>query len=129
MRSPLGELELEVLRYIAARSALTVGDVTEGFGVPRHLARTTVQTVMERLWKKGYLVREQQPGVYRYSAQEAQENVLHSLIHDFVEKTLAGSLSPFVAYLSETPEVSPEEYQELQKLVARLEAQRKEQNR
>lgn len=127
MRSPLGKLELEVLRYIAARSALTVGEVTEGFGTPHNLARTTIQTVMERLWKKGYLVREQQPGVFRYSAREAQENVLHGLIHDFVQKTLAGSLSPFVAYLSETPEVSAEEYQELQKLVARLEAQRKEQ--
>ncbi|HLK56332.1 MAG TPA: BlaI/MecI/CopY family transcriptional regulator [Chthonomonadaceae bacterium] len=129
MRSPLGELELEVLRYIAERRALTVGEVTEGFGVPRHLARTTVQTVMERLWKKGYLVREQQPGVYRYSAQEAQESVLRGLVHDFVEKTLAGSLSPFVAYLSETQEVSPQEFEELQKLVARLEAQRKEQEK
>ena len=126
MRSPLGKLELEVLRYIAERRALTVGEVAEGFGVPHHLARTTVQTVMERLWKKGYLIREQQPGIFRYSAQEAQASVLRELIHDFVEKTLSGSLSPFVAYLSETPEVTTEELEELKKLVVRLDAQRKE---
>lgn len=125
-KSPPGELERDILRFIAERQPVTVGEVAEGFGVPRALARTTVQTVMERLRKKGAVAREEQNGLFRYRAQAAPENVLRGLIRDFVERSLAGSVSPFVAYLSETPDVSNEEFAQLQQLVARLETQRKE---
>lgn len=43
-KSPQGEQELEVLRYIAVHPSATVGEVTEGFGVPRQLALSTQQT-------------------------------------------------------------------------------------
>ena len=128
-RFALGELELEVLRYIANHTALTVGEVAEGFGAPRNLARTTVQTVIERLHKKGYLVRQEQEKVFRYAAKDSEEGLLRGLIKDFVAKTLAGSTSPFVAYLSETEEVSEQEFQKLQALVDRLAAKQKERDR
>jgi predicted transcriptional regulator len=125
-KSPPGELERDILRFIATQQPVTVGEVAEGFGVPRALARTTVQTVMERLRKKGVLVREAQNGLFRYRAQAAPENVLRGLVRDFVERSLAGSVSPFVAYLSETRSISNAEFEQLQQLVARLETQRKE---
>jgi hypothetical protein len=37
-----------------------------------------------------------------------------------VSRTLGGSVSPFVAYLSEDAEVTPDELAELEALVARL---------
>ena len=42
----LGELELELLRWIAQRGPTTVGEALEGYGVPHGLARSTVVTVM-----------------------------------------------------------------------------------
>jgi predicted transcriptional regulator len=51
---------------------------------------------------------------------------MRSAVGSFVEKTLSGSLSPFVAYLSERAEVSDEELAELESLVAQLQSQRKE---
>ena len=127
-KSPLGELELQVLRYIANRPPATVGEVAEGFGVPRNLARSTVQTMMERLHKKEYLVRIEEQKVFRYAAKDSEASVLRCLVQTFIEKTLSGRLSPFVAYLSETQEVSQEEFQELRNLVSKLEAQQKEQD-
>jgi len=121
-KAPLGELELEVLRYIADRPSATVGEVAEGFGVPRQLARTTVQTVMERLYKKGYLNRKDEANILRYSARTPQADLLRGLVGDFVEKTLAGSLSPLMAYLSEAETVTPEEMAELKAVVAKLQA-------
>ena len=43
-----------------------------------------------------------------------------------MEKTLSGSVSPFVAWLSERAEVSDDELAELESLVAQLQSQRKE---
>ncbi|MDQ2730319.1 MAG: BlaI/MecI/CopY family transcriptional regulator [Armatimonadota bacterium] len=113
----LGDLEVEVLGFIAENSPRSVGETAVQFGEPRGLARTTILTVMERLRKKGYLVRIKVNGVYRYSPHEPQSVVLHSLVKQFVRKTLGGSLSPFVAYLVETRDLSDEEVASLRKLV------------
>jgi predicted transcriptional regulator len=130
-KPPLGDQELEVLRYVAEHAPASVGEVAEGFGAPRGLARTTIQTVMERLCKKGYLRREPQDGVFRFSPPVPQEDVLQGLVRDFVQKTLRGSLSPFMAYLANTDEVSNEQLAELQRQVEQLRIQRegKEQKR
>jgi predicted transcriptional regulator len=45
-------------------------------------------------------------------------------VQTFVEKTLSGSVSPFVAYLTETAEVSAQELAELEQLVARLKSRK-----
>ena len=44
----------------------------------------------------------------------------------FVEKTLQGSVSPFVAWMAEKAEVSDDELAELEALVSKLQSQRRE---
>ena len=123
MKKPaLGEQELETLRFIAEHAPISVGEVASRFGEPRGLARTTILTVMERLRQKGYLTRRKDAGTYQYIPQDKQSDVLKDLVRDFVETRLAGSLSPFVAYLSESEELSEEEVASLRKLVAGLPA-------
>ncbi|MBC7805291.1 MAG: BlaI/MecI/CopY family transcriptional regulator [Akkermansiaceae bacterium] len=120
----LGDQELEVLRFVAHRAPVTVREVADEWGTPRGRARTTILTMMERLRKKGYLVREgaDGEGSFRYSSAVAPQAVLHNLVRDFVQKTLGGSLSPFVAYLADTPDgLSETEVAELKKLVNDME--------
>jgi predicted transcriptional regulator len=122
----IGDQELTLLRYVAEQGEATVGEVAEGFGVPRGLARSTVLTMMERLRGKGYLERRPAEGVFRYSARETDGELLHGVVRDFVERTLGGSVSPFVAYLTATEEVSDGELAELERLVAKLHSRKKE---
>jgi predicted transcriptional regulator len=122
----IGDQELSLLRYVAEEGAVSVGQVAEGFGTPRGLARSTVLTMMERLRQKGHLDREQADGVYRYSSPVPPGEVLRGAVRSFVERTLSGSVSPFVAYLTETAEVSDTELAELEELVARLKSKRQE---
>ena len=117
----LGDQELEVLHFVAGRAPVTVREVADEWGVPRGRARTTILTMMERLRKKGYLVRDgaDGDGSYKYHAAVAPKAVLHNLVRDFVRKTLGGSVTPFVAYLADTPDgLSDVEVAELRKLVA-----------
>ena len=122
----IGDQELSLLRYVAEEGAVSVGQVAEGFGTPRGLARSTVLTMMERLRQKGHLDREQADGVYRYSSPVPPGEVMRGAVRSFVERTLSGSVSPFVAYLTETAEVSDAELVELEELVARLKSKRQE---
>jgi predicted transcriptional regulator len=122
----IGDQELTLLQYLAERGGATVGEAAEEFGAPRGLARSTVLTMMERLRAKGRLDRRQVAGVYRYSSPAAAGEVMRDVVKSFVEKTLGGSLSPFVTYLTEEARVSDEELAELEELVARLQSQRKE---
>jgi predicted transcriptional regulator len=124
MRTPsLGDQELALLRYIADHGSISVREVTANYGEPRGLARTTVMTMMERLREKGFLARTHDNGVYRYTATVAQTRVLHNLVQEFVEKTLGGSVSPFVAYLAETRKLTAAEIADLRHLVGEIEGE------
>ncbi|MCC6164206.1 MAG: BlaI/MecI/CopY family transcriptional regulator [Acidobacteria bacterium] len=120
MKRP-GEQELALLTWLAEHPALSVGEVADQYGTPRDLARSTILTMMERLRKKGHLSRRRTDGVFRYTSAAGPDEVLKDAVGTFVSRTLGGSMSPFVAYLSDEANVTPEELAELQALVARLE--------
>ncbi|KAF1013337.1 MAG: hypothetical protein GAK31_03486 [Stenotrophomonas maltophilia] len=122
----IGDQELALLQYIDEQGQASVGEVAGGYGETRGLARSTVLTMMERLRGKGYLQRAQQAGVYRYQATRGQDSVVQGAIAQFVDSALQGSVSPFVAYLSQRQQVSDDELAELEALVAQLQSQRKE---
>ena len=121
----IGEQELALLRHIADGGGVSVAEAVETFGVSRGLARSTVLTMMERLRRKGHLGRRLAGGVYRYRARTTSADLLKRAVGRFVERNLGGSLSPFLAYLSESSEVSEAELRELEDLVARLSADKR----
>jgi len=116
----IGDQELALLRFVADEGPLSVGEAAERFGAPRGLARSTVLTVMERLRAKKRLTRKRSGRVYLYASPERADALLSGVVRSFVETTLAGSLSPFVAYLSDSDQVSDTELAELEQLVKKL---------
>jgi predicted transcriptional regulator len=122
----IGDQELALLRHVAEQGAVTVAQAVEGFGAARGLARSTVLTMMERLRAKGHLDRRQAGGAFQYFSPASTGELLRGVVHSFVERSLEGSVSPFVSYLVETADVTDEELAELEKLVAKLQSQRKE---
>ena len=121
-QSSIGEQELALLRHIADRGSVTVAEAVEQFGAERELARSTVLTMMERLRRKGHLARRMVDGLYRYRARTTSAELMKGAVQRFVERNLDGSVSPFLAYLSEAGQVSDAELRDLEELVARLNA-------
>jgi predicted transcriptional regulator len=118
----LGEQALAVLRYITELGGATVGEVTEGFGEPQGLSRSTVVTVMDRLRAQGYLTRVKgDDGVFRYQPAQPQEELFGWLITRFIEKTLAGRFTAFSAYFTRSERLTTEEKAELNRLLAKME--------
>ncbi len=78
--------------------------------------------MMERLRQKGHLSRRMVDGVYRYRALASSADLLKGAVQRFVERNLDGSVSPFLAYLSEAGELSEKELRDLEKIVTRLDS-------
>jgi predicted transcriptional regulator len=124
-KAALGSTEIQILRYIGDHHPISVGDVAEYVAKASGQARTTILTTMERLRKKGHLTRKKIDGVYRYSPKVPKHDLLRGLVKTFVDSTLGGSVSPFVAYLSESGPVSEDDLEKLKEAVGNLEQQRK----
>lgn len=124
-RKSIGDQELALLQHVAQQGDASVGEVAADFGETRGLARSTVLTMMERLRAKTYLKRKRVDGVFRYAPTSGEDAVIRSQVASFVEKTLQGSVSPFVAWMSERGQVSDDELAQLQALVEKLQSGRK----
>jgi len=122
---PIGDQELALLRFVGEAGPITVGQAAERFGQARRLARSTVLTMMERLRKKGHLTRKLQAGLYHYAPRTTHGTAVKQAVKTFVERTLDGSITPFVAYLGERGDLSDEDVAELEALLARLDQRRK----
>ncbi|HEY0333040.1 MAG TPA: BlaI/MecI/CopY family transcriptional regulator [Stenotrophomonas sp.] len=125
-RKSIGDQELALLQFVDAQGDASASEVANAFGEPRGLARSTVLTMIERLRTKGYLRRRQAGGVYRYTSAAQPDDVVRSAVGQFVEKTLQGSVSPFVAWMSERRDVSDDELAQLEALVVSLQSRRQE---
>ena len=126
-KNPLGDQELSLLRFVTDQNKpVTVREAALLWGEPQGLARTTVLTVMERLRQKNYLLRErgESEGAFGYRPVVQKSELMRGLVAGFVEKTLGGSLAPFVAYLTDMNDggatLTEKEQNELRRLVARL---------
>jgi len=125
----VGRAELEILHFVQDHRPVSVRDVADHFAETRGHVRTTILNVMERLRKKGFLTRKKTGGIYQYEPRVGKAELLRSLVGDFVEKTLGGSLSPFVAYLSRDAKLSGKELDELKQVVSELRGKEKDERR
>lgn len=127
MRSPkVGDQELALLRYLTENAPVTLGQAMSNYGEANGLARSTLDTMIKRLSKKGYLTREIQGGVFHYSPTVAPSELMSGIVARFVEGTLGGSLLPFVNYFSRQNRLNEAELAELERLVEKLQSQKSE---
>ena len=120
-KSTIGRAEMEVLHFVHDHHPITVREVADQFGEGKGLVRTTVLNVMERLRKKGHLTRKQNSGGFQYSPRLPKADLLRGLVREFVNGSLGGSVSPFVAYLIEEGNLTEKELEGLRQIVAELE--------
>lgn len=111
---------MEILRLVMDRQPISVRDAAEEMAQRRGLARTTVLTLMERLRTKGHLKRTAEDGVNRYELRSSKASVLTGLVGEFIDNALGGSISPFVAYLTQRANLSERQAAELRKIVEQL---------
>ena len=76
-----GELEAAIMDVVwAARAPVRVREVSDQLNRDRRLAFNTVQTVMENLYRKGWLAREKDGRAYWYQSVRSRDDYAAGLV-------------------------------------------------
>jgi predicted transcriptional regulator len=116
-RAVLTDHELEIMKLVWQRGAVTVRDVYEDLLAQRKIAYTTVMTMMGILESKGYLKKSQGDKAYVYKPAQPQSQVVSSMVRDFVNRVFNGSAKPLLVHLAENEDLTPEELDEVRSLL------------
>ncbi len=90
----LGELETAVLEHVWAAGPRDVKSVHRALGAPRGITLNTVQSAMERLFRKGLLAREKVSHAYVYSSRQTREEHGARVVEEVVARLLQGESIP-----------------------------------
>ena len=99
----------------------TVRDVYEDLLAGRHIAYTTVMTMMNILETKGYLKKEKHDRAYRYRPAKPERLVISSMVREFVNRVFDGAPRPLLVHLVKDNRLSPKERDELLKVIEETE--------
>jgi len=117
VRSPLTELENDVMRAVWDAEPCTVEAVHAVVSRKRDLKETTTRTLMRRLEQKGYLKHEESGRVYVYRAVEPARSLAARAVRQIIDRFCQGSVEELVSGMVEAKLLSKSERESLEKLV------------
>ncbi len=119
MRKPspvLTEQELEIMKIVWGLEAATVRQVYEVLRQRRNIAYTTVMTTMNILARKKHLRKRLQDRAYLYRPSRPKQQVIKTMIGEFVDRVFNGSAQHLLVHLVEDRQISDEELVEIGRL-------------
>ncbi len=97
----------------------TVRDVYETLLKQRHIAYTTVMTMMKILETKRFLEKTQEDRAYVYRPSEPKQSVIRGMVREFVNRVFNGSAEPLLVHLVEEKGLTEKELAEIARLARR----------
>jgi BlaI family penicillinase repressor len=117
VRSPLTELENEVMRAVWDAGTGSVEAVHQTVSRTRALKETTIRTLLRRLEQKGYLVHEAEGRAYVYRAVEPASSLAARAVRQIIDRFCRGSVEELVSGMVEARVLSKSELDRLEEFV------------
>lgn len=120
------ELELEILKVLWDESPLPVREVRARLEsqAGRPLAHSSVITMLNIMYRKGYLKRRKVGKAFHFAPKVEKEKVSGGMMRDLLKRVFEGSASAMVLNLIETEDLDTQELAELRKLINRKSKER-----
>ena len=115
----LSPAETEILRFVWQLEPATVQEICDSLPKDRSIAYATVQALLRRLEKKGYVQHEVQGKAHLFSAAVKREQVIKRTVGDFVERLFGGDPLPLMLHLADQSDLNADDIDELKKLIER----------
>jgi predicted transcriptional regulator len=113
----LTEQELEIMKVVWQLETATVRQVYETMLEHRRIAYTTVMTMMNILEQKGYLKKRQDDRAYVYRPSQPKQQVIRSMVREFVNRVFNGSAEPLLVHLVEDQHLDAKDLEEIRKTI------------
>ena len=113
----LSPSETEILRLVWQLDKATVQEVCDKLPNKRKIAYATVQTLLRRLEKKGYIKHRIRGKAHVFFPAVKQEAVIKRSVKDFLERLFGGNPVPLMQYLAQHGKINREDIEKLKELV------------
>lgn len=90
------EKELEILRIVWEKGAISVKEVHEVMGGDQSNGYTTILKLMQIMHEKGHLARQKSGKLHLYKAIASQENTQQQLLDKMIDTVFRGSAAELV---------------------------------
>jgi predicted transcriptional regulator len=116
-RSTLTRQELEIMKIVWELKTATVRHVYEALLRRRKIAYTTVLTMIKILEQKKYLKRSGGERAYVYQAARPKNQVVKSMVQEFINRVFNGSAEPLLVHLVRDRHLSEEDLERIARMV------------
>lgn len=113
--------ELEVLSILWEKQPLPVKDIHKRLAEKKEVGYTTTLKIMQNMTTKGLLKRELRGKSHFYYATDEKETTRQTLLNKFLDTAFAGSASSLVMQLLGNKKTSPEELEEIRRVIEQME--------
>lgn len=109
--------ETEILRMVWQLDKATVQEVCNELPSKRKITYATVQTLLRRLEKKGYLKHEAEGKAHVFFPAVKSEDVIKRTVSDFLERLFGGDPVPLMQHLAEHDKITIDDIKNLKELI------------
>jgi predicted transcriptional regulator len=117
VRSPLTELENDVMQAVWDSAPCTVETVHQSVAQGRKIKETSVRTLLRRLEQKGYLRHEEDGRAYVYRAVEPARSLAAHAVRHIIDRFCQGSVEELVSGMVDAKVLSNREMERLEQLI------------
>lgn len=114
----LGDLQLRILQALWVRGECHVAEVHAALQTERKLAHTTISTMLRKMEARGLIRHRLLERKFLYRARVKEDEVARKMSEHFIERLFEGSLADMVSHLLKTQDISRQELERLEKLIA-----------
>ena len=115
------DAELSILRVLWRRGACTVRDVWEQLNPEQGTGYTTVLKIMQIMFEKGFLERDERNRSHVYHARVSEDQTQRQVVGHLLDRMFAGSTGKLVMQALSVKRTSPKERAEIRKLLDEME--------
>ena len=113
----LSPSETEILRLVWQLEKATVQEVCDKLPPHRKIAYATVQTLLRRLERKGYLKHRNRGKAHVFFASAKREHVIKKSVGDFLDRLFGGDPIPLMQHLAEHGKLDADDIEKIKQLV------------
>jgi predicted transcriptional regulator len=109
--------ETEILRLVWQLKKATVQAIHDRLPPGRNIANTTVQTLLRRLEKKGYVKHHVRGKAHVFFPVVKKEAVIKKSVNEFIDRLFGGDPVPLIQHLAEHGKIRPDDIERLKQVI------------
>ncbi|MFA6186681.1 MAG: BlaI/MecI/CopY family transcriptional regulator [Phycisphaerae bacterium] len=118
----LSSAETQIISILYLLGSSSVQQIFDNLPADRDIAYATVQTLLRRLEKKGYIKHSIKGKAHIFSPTAPKENLIKKSVGDFIAQLFGGDAIPLVQHLAKNGQITEQDIDKLKDIIKKSEA-------